>query len=380
MSLIYKYRLKVILNDKDNMFWTLLFPILLATFFSMSFGAALENSEKFESIPVAIVEENEANQYFSEMLAVIEDEGLLDIKNISLEKAEQLLNDDEIIGIYKIGSTISLKVNNTGITQSILKYILDNFLQIESTISNIAKESPQVFEENPELISGVIDGISSGQIVTEDIGSNSDYNFFFQNYYALIAMTCLYGSLFGLSTALSLQGNLSALGARRNVVPTSKTKLALGDLFANITVCFAILLILLTYMKLILKIDMGENIPAVVLTVFLGTFVGVMLGMLIGSLSRLTSGVKEGILIGVTLLLSFLGGMMYPNIRYNIENTIPILNRINPAALIVDSFYSLDTYGVNGRFWMNTILLLCIGILFFLLSIGSLRRREYESI
>ena len=380
MKLIYKCRLKVILHDKANLFWTLVFPLLLATFFSISFGSALENSEKFESIPVAIVEGKEANPYFNEMLTGIEKEGLLAIENISSEEAEKLLADNEIIGIYIVDSSVTLIVNNTGITQSILKYILDSYLQVESTINNLIAENPNEFMEKPELIENVIQEIMSGEPVTEATQGNSDYNFYFQNYYALIAMTCLYGSFFGMSAALSVQGNLSPLGARRSVVPTTKTKLALGDLLANMTIAFAIILILLAYMKFALKIDMGDNIAAVILTALLGSFVGVMLGMFIGSLTRMSSGLKEGILIGGVLFLSFLGGMMYPMIRYDIENIFPLFNKINPAALIVDSFYSLDTYGVGGRFWTNIIILTCFGIAFLILSIRFLRRREYESI
>ena len=380
MKLIYKCRLKVILHDKANLFWTLAFPLLLATFFSMSFGSALENSEKFESIPVAVIEESSANPYFNEMLTSLQEEGLLDIKNATADEAEKLLDNDEIVGIFKISDSAILQVNNTGITQSILKYILDSYLQLESTINTIVNENLSELLTNPKFIENIVEEIMNSEPVTEAVTSNSNYNFYFQNYYALIAMTCLYGSFFGMSAALSVQGNLSALGARRNVVPTSKTKLAIGDMLANMTICFAIILILLAYMTFVLKIDMGDNIPAVILTAFLGSFVGVMFGMFIGSLTRMSSGVKEGILIGGVLFLCFLGGMMYPMIRYDIENIIPIVNRLNPAALIVDSFYSLDTYGVGGRFWMNIIILMYFGVAFLILSIAFLRRREYESI
>lgn len=380
MKLIYKCRLKVILHDKINLFWTLVFPILLATLFSISFGSALQNSEAFESIPIAVVEEVDATPYFSEMITALDKEGVLKVKNVSIEEAENLLDNEDIVGIYLIGNTISLNVNNSGISQSILKEILNSYLQIESTIANIAKDDPSVFEKNPELLAGIISNITNDAPVTEEVNQKSNLNYFFQNYYALIAMTCLYGSFFGISAALSLQGNLSALGARRNVAPTSKAKLALGDMLANLTIVFFVITIFLIYINVFLKVEMGDNIPAVLLTGFLGSFVGVMLGMAIGSLSKLSASIKEGILIGGILFLSFLGGMMYPMIRYNIENTVPIINKINPAALIVDALYSLDTYGLGGRFWSNILILAFIGVVLFIISIGFLRRREYESV
>jgi ABC-2 type transport system permease protein len=59
---------------------------------------------------------------------------------------------------------------------------------------------------------------------------------------------------------------------------------------------------------------------------------------------------------------------------------VPILNRINPAALIVDSFYSLDTYGAGARYAADTILLVVIGIVFCIGSVLVLRRKRYASV
>ena len=45
-----------------------------------------------------------------------------------------------------------------------------------------------------------------------------------QFFYALIAMTCLYGCFIGFGSAITLQANLTALAARRCVTPTHKLK------------------------------------------------------------------------------------------------------------------------------------------------------------
>ena len=52
------------------------------------------------------------------------------------------------------------------------------------------------------------------------------------------------------------------------------------------------------------------------------------------------------------MILSVLGGLIGPNVKSYIEHTMPIINRINPASLIVDSFYALniyDTYDSNDQ-------------------------------
>ena len=57
-SHIYINRLKCIIRDKQMMFWTLLFPIILATLFNMAF-ANISNSEQFTKIKIAVVQNQE---------------------------------------------------------------------------------------------------------------------------------------------------------------------------------------------------------------------------------------------------------------------------------------------------------------------------------
>ena len=56
---ILKYELKGGLRSKDLIIWLILFPILLGTVFKVGFGSIYEQTEKFSSIPVAVVEESE---------------------------------------------------------------------------------------------------------------------------------------------------------------------------------------------------------------------------------------------------------------------------------------------------------------------------------
>ena len=63
-----------------------------------------------------------------------------------------------------------------------------------------------------------------------------------------------------------------------------------------------------------------------------------------------------------------------------IENRIPVLNRINPTALISDSFYCLANFDTYSRYTRNMVSL-CIATAVFLTG-GFLltRRRQYASL
>ena len=55
MSLhIFGNRLKCLLRDKENVFWTMLFPILLAVFFNLALSN-VNAGESFQAIKLAVV-------------------------------------------------------------------------------------------------------------------------------------------------------------------------------------------------------------------------------------------------------------------------------------------------------------------------------------
>lgn len=54
-SLLYTNRIKCLLRDKALVFWTLLFPLILATLFHFAFSNILSD-HNFKAIPVAVIE------------------------------------------------------------------------------------------------------------------------------------------------------------------------------------------------------------------------------------------------------------------------------------------------------------------------------------
>ena len=72
----YRYRLKCIFKDRQMMFWTFLFPILLAILFNLAFSN-LSSSDNFLKVNVAVVENAELDQNpaFTEALDGADDLG-----------------------------------------------------------------------------------------------------------------------------------------------------------------------------------------------------------------------------------------------------------------------------------------------------------------
>lgn len=114
--------------------------------------------------------------------------------------------------------------------------------------------------------------------------------------------------------------------------------------------------------------------------ILLGNVIGVMTGVFIGSIGKLEWTVKEGICVGATMFGCFLGGLMSHGMYQQIEEYAPVINRINPASLIVRALYSLNIYDSYNKYNECILLLLGLAAVLSLVSYFLVRRERYASI
>lgn len=379
----YLYRIKCIIRDKQIMFWTLLFPIVLATLFNLAFKN-LHSTENFSEIKVAIVDNDEFRKntaFINAIESVSNSESnkstkkLFDVIYTSMTEADKLLEDNKIKGYIYFEDEIKLVVKKSGIDQSIIKSFIDDFIQTNSTVLTIINRNPEAI--NKGLLNNVIDRTD---YLKEVSVSKSAPNTIVNYFYTLVAMTCLYGSFWGLKEVTALQANLSPQGARVSVSPTHKLKLFLASMLAATTVQLGVITVLLGYLIIILKIDFGNQLGYIALTCLVGTIMGVTFGTCITTVVKKSEGLKIGILIGFSMTMSFLSGMMYDKMKYIVSTKVPILAYINPANLITDSFYSLYYYDTHTRFFTDIAILCIISGIFSLITYLVLRRQKYASL
>ncbi|MDY4949595.1 MAG: ABC transporter permease [Clostridium cadaveris] len=376
----YKYRIKCIVKDKQMMFWTLLFPIILATLFNLAFSN-LSSAENFSSINIAVVkdDEHEKNTEFIEVLKSVSngenDKNLFNVEYTSKDMAQKLLDDNKVDGFIYFNDGIKVVVKKSGINQTILKSFVDEFKQTSSTIKTI-------IEKNPEIINqGTLNSLMKRSNYIKDVSiskvnPDTTVNYF----YTLIAMTCFYGSFLGIKEVSAIQGNQSAQGARINTAPTNKLKVFMVSMAAATTVQLFDIGILIAYLALIIKVGFGNQLGYIILTCIIGTIAGVTFGTCIGAIIKKGEGLKIGILVGLTMIMSYLSGMMYDKMKYIVNNNMPILGYINPVNLIADSFYSLYYYDNLTKFFTNLSLLCGFSIIFSSITYLVLRRQKYASL
>lgn len=374
---LFKYNVIRNIRSKEILFWNLLFPLVLGTLFNVAFGDITEKSEMFHQIPVAYVEENATDKTFSTVLSQIEkgDDELIQTKNMSLDKAKEMLNNGDLIGIYyNSGESIKLYVKKDGIKPSVLKVILDEYLQDQSTITTIAKSHPEKLQQ---IMTNMNKQVS---MLQEEKYTDSTMNVMMTYFYALIAMSCLYGCFFGVNCAAEIKADATPLAARRLVASTNRFTVMVADIASSLLMQIFCTLVATFYLKYALHIQFGSKMPAVLLVVLIGSFIGIATGFFIGSFGKKSKDTKTGIAVAVTMLECFLSGLMVGNMYFIIETYCPILNRINPAAVIVDALYSLDIYPTMDRYYHNLVFLLVIAVVLCIASFMSVRRERYASL
>ena len=177
-----KYTTLCMFRAKTSLFWTLAFPILLATFMYISFGNLFEKDELFKTINIAVVESENDDTLMSILKSLDVNysdksgdpkfSNLINMKIMDPSSAKDALSDKEITGIIYT-EDCSLVVDENSFNASILESILTQYKQQEDVISNIAKTDPQNLEN---AITALTDTDTAYTEISSSDGNQSEYN------------------------------------------------------------------------------------------------------------------------------------------------------------------------------------------------------------
>ncbi len=388
----FKYTLKTLFKNKALIFWTFAFPIILGTFFNMAFSN-IENSEKLSIINIAIVknDEFEKNEIFKSAFENLSDEKnddrLFSTKYATEDEAKQLLENKDIIGYLKLeGDKPKVVFTTNGTSQTIFKYVTEELTQTSELIKNLSEEeikkemSSGNFNINYEEIYSNIAELIQNQNVELNNISNKNLSYTMIEFYTLIAMTCLYGGILGVVAINQNLANMSSKGKRVSVAPTSKIKVIISSVLASYITQLIGVALLFIYTIFVLKVDYGNNLGLIISLAMAGSLAGLSIGTFVGTVFKTNENTKTGIIISVTMLGCFLSGMMGITMKYIVDKNVPIINKLNPASMITDGFYSLYYYDTLDRYIFNLVSLLIFAFILIAISYISIRRQKYDSI
>ena len=383
LHIIY-YRILSALRNKVDIFWTLCFPIILGTCFFAAFSDIYEMDFEFESIPVAAVLKEDSR--LKDVLDVLshqemEENGepMLKVSYTDMAEAEKMLDKKKVIGIIEEEEEVHLSVNENGLEATFLQSFLDQYVQ---TMYVIGKSGATDMSEILKIVENLQsnEDMSNLNVIQKKQISKADMNPYIDYYYALIAMACLYACFSGLTCAKQMKADISALGMRKCLVSTGHMKMIVGDMLGCYVIQCVSNVLLVFYLQYVLGIDLGNRLPLILFTAFMGSLIGLAMGIFVGSIPKLSEGIKTGIVLSVSMFSCFLSGLMVGGLRWLIELKAPIINRLNPAAVLTDALYALNIYDTYERFTGNLIILFIMSVILCGLSFFMVRRDCYEQL
>ncbi len=373
---LYFTRLKCLFRNKENMFWCYLFPILLATCFFFAFHN-LVSAQDFKTIKVGYVKEGNDTDVFKKVLTMAEmsdERKMFDVIECDKAKAKQMLEQNEIEA-YIVGSEAPvLYVKKNGLNETIMKTFLDNYKQKSDVVRTILQENPNAMKN------GLMEDVMRYDTFTQETKNKKNPDSLLIYFYALLALTCMYASNWGMDEVINIQADLSERGARMNVSPINKMRLFLCNLSAAFTVHLGSMGLMMLYLYYGIKIEFGDNMGYILFTCIQGSLAGLALGGCVGIWVKKKAEIRRAILTLIVLGGGFLSGLMLGDMKYIVAEKFPVLGYINPVNLIADSFYSLYYFDTYDRYYLDTAILCIIIIILCIASYAGIRRKNYASI
>lgn len=335
-------------RDMSFTFWGLMYPIILAGFFYVAFSGLIDI--KIEAINIGIEKENQ-------IYHILENIEILNVVEVHENNIEENLKSGRIDGY--IGENLNLVVDGSGLNQTIIKGVLDQIIQ------TIALDEPiQNLDFEINYLSGKTQ-MSNAMLII---------------FYSLIAMVSTYGVFTGIETVNTAQANLTDIGARISTTPIKKSTFLISGVIVGLSINIFANILLLLFLQFVLKMNLFRNIWHSSIFILLGNIFGVSLGIFIGSSNKKSPGAKVMFSIVITLFLSFLSGMMSPEIKILIDKNAPILSKINPISIITNSLYKINLLGNTKNLSQGAILLALYSLLLIITSYFFLRGDQYDSI
>lgn len=371
---IYVNSLKIFLREKNTVFWLLLFPMILAIFFKLCFSGLMDD-ESFRIIPIAMVEDEENTGVIDMYKGIFNQLGdMLDITYTDRESAEKLLSEEEISAYLTVEikddmPQLSMTIKENSLNQSIVKEIADKINEGVGLVMSGNADENEVFK-----LMNVENVINNVQMS----GEKQDYIAAW--FYTILGMAAMYGSMLGVYVIRMIQANQSGEAMRFNLAPTSKMKGFCAVFAAGATVHSVNMLLVYLYLRYIMNINFGSRQVYIILVSVIAGVTGIAVGTMISVLVKSGENMKIGICMAVSMMGSYLAGMMDNSMKYRVMQSMPAVEYINPVGLLTDAYLKLFYYKDLSYFWSDFINIAVIMAVCMTVTILVLRRQRYDNI
>ena len=397
---IFCYKTRELFRQKWCLGWNLLFPLVLATAFSVGFGRFITDENVLQTVNVAVVapQEDAYSQSFVELVRGLD---FMHVTVVPEEKAQMLLKNGEASGILyapsqKSGNAVqegaepavaewtepSLTVSGNGIDQTILSQFLKSYLAHEKEMEEIFSytQDPADIQKASDLLEEDMSFGSSDVDLRYARDGGKLLSPYMHYFFALIAMASLFASWISTSILDEIMASHTEIGKRYECAPVPKAVSLTASVFAGLLTQLICVTCLIFYIQYALGMDFQAPLACVILLSAACSVTGISFGVMFGALFGTNPAASTAIPLLFSMTCSFLSGLMVGNLQQIIQVYAPWVNRINPAALLSDGLDSLCSYGIGPAYWLDLLLLLILAAAAIAVSSLVLRRKNYAAL
>lgn len=422
---MFKYFFLDRIRDRGDIFWCLVFPLILMTCFKVAFGN-LSTNQVIDTKKVAIIHvedsagEEESTEAVAETAgdaeaeaeafaagfdafakglteegtndesalfelyvcdetgsrAAPEDEEKLDSEEAAVNKA--LINGelDMAFKVYgdKVETLLPIDYSDTAcaIGKAVANGYMNNCAMIQAAFETDPMRAMEIIDELGESIDFV--SAKPSDFVDDD---PNPYIWYF---YSTLIMGILFNAMAGVNMMAKLKADVGYHAMRVSVGPKKKSSLILSLYSSNLLIALAINAIQIVIMKYVFYVPMGKNPVKLAALIVASNLFSLALGTVLGSILKGTADSRTGKTTGIIMFSSFLSGEMICVLPGAIEKTVPIINDINPATIMNMAMYRLAYSNKDFDFYTNLIKIVVLAVVFLSISIMILRREKYASV
>lgn len=410
------YNIKIITRNKEGLLWGLLFPLVYGLIYMFAFQGIAQETTQFDAIPVAIVYQGSVEEQASaeELMENISTEGSIEGEDIvesdELTSGEVETSDYPILAIetadietalgYLTDGLISQAIYtnydengqlnfefevapaatgdiNSSIVYSILQYFASSTNAYTLLYENIGSlADPTAALEDIELRLSEIDSDQEFIVASNEATGVSSYSNF---YYVALAYICIFFMSLGINLILNNEAKYSITALRETVTPSKKI-MRFFVMLINWTIPALLVVYFLLGIYQLNDVPLGGEFGRIMGLMTIGPITGILLGSALAATFKVHEDVITSISIIVPLIFGALSGMMSNDVKVWIVNNVPILNKINPVALINDAFYYLNAYPTYQQFNQNISILIAISFVCLVVTLIGIRRTDYENL
>lgn len=358
---------KEFLRDKTNLFFFMMFPVMLVFLLGSLLGSMDQAEEAVGKIKIQYLIETENPYEVMAIQSFVETFGTSSSLSFTpandLQIAKQLAGKDEIAAVVVFaGDPMEIQVyeGTNHVKNRAVGAIMNSFIQTNKSISAVMKTVP-------ESLTG-LNIIQEEYIQQKDLGVNRTMI----DYYAvsMVAMISFMSMLVGAGAFLGERQNKTI--NRLILAPKNRVSLFLQKILGMVPQVFLQISVIMVISVLLFKAHYAATIGANLYLFFM---------FLVVTLCMVSLGAIVGIVIKanpMAVIMPFLWLMMFFGGTYSKEVNIEGLTKVMPIYQIQQAAFDLAIFGRYGK--VNTVIMICIIIMAVALVFGAFlfSRREEE--